>query len=83
MPYIRRGGVKYLQVRHAILCKRCMNTLESVSIHDFKMCPCGLVGIDGGIEEGNRILGNPENYLDRRVYCFNIGNRKYWLNNDE
>lgn len=32
------------------------------------MCPCGLVGIDGGIEAGNSILGNSKDILNLSTY---------------
>jgi hypothetical protein len=53
MSFIIYGGVKYYKKRHAIMCKKCFDTIESVHQHDFKYCSCKLVGIDG-----DRILGN-------------------------
>ena len=79
MPSIVYGGVKYTQIRHAIQCKRCLETIESKDIHDFKYCSCGAVGIDGGMSEGNRILGNLADVEERSVYCANVGNKKLWL----
>jgi hypothetical protein len=79
MPYIVYGGVKYIQIRHAVKCKKCLETIVSNSIHDFKYCGCGAVGIDGGIFEGNTILGNPSDMESRSMYVANVGNKKVWL----
>jgi hypothetical protein len=46
-------------------------------IHDFKMCSC--VGIDGGISDGNRTLGNPSDMENRSMYCAIVQNKKIWL----
>nr|DAR44169.1 MAG TPA: Trm112p-like protein [Caudoviricetes sp.] len=31
-----------------IRCKKCGDTIESKTVHDFKFCKCGLVAVDGG-----------------------------------
>jgi len=74
MPSIRYGGVKYIQVRHAIYCKLCKDTLESKFNHEFKMCLCGSIGIDD-----TRILGSLENIEQRSIYCAFINGKKLWL----
>jgi len=79
MPSITYGGVEYIQIRHAIYCRQCKDTIESKSVHDFKFCSCGSVGIDGGIFAGNRILGNLSDIQDRSVYRAIIGNKIIWL----
>jgi len=77
MPSIIYAGVKYTQVRHAVFCKKCLETIESKNIHDFKYCSCGSVGIDGGISDGNRILGNL--FENRSMYCAIVQKKKIWL----
>ena len=79
MSFIVYGGVKYTQVRHAVYCKKCLETIESRFIHDFKTCSCGAVGIDGGISDGNRVLGDPSDIEIRSMYCAIIENMKIWL----
>jgi len=79
MSTIVYGGVKYKQTRHAIQCKKCLETIESKHVHDFKLCSCDAVGIDGGISAGNRLLGNLEDMENRSMYCAVINNRKMWL----
>jgi hypothetical protein len=79
MPSIVYGGLRYTQVRHAIYCKNCKETIESKHVHDFKYCSCKAVGIDGGISAGNRILGNLSDMEDRSMYCIIIQNKKVWL----
>jgi hypothetical protein len=79
MPYIVYGGVKYYQVRHAILCKLCRDTIESKHTYDFKMCSCGSVGIDGGVVAGNRIIGDRDHYENRSMYLARVNGKKLWL----
>lgn len=79
MPFILYAGVKYTQTRHAIQCKKCLETVESKDRHDFKTCSCGSVGIDGGIFDGNRILGYPSDIENRSMYCAIVQKKKIWL----
>ena len=79
MPSILYGGVRYTQTRHAIQCKKCLDTIESKDIHDFKLCSCQSVGIDGGISAGNRILGNISDIENRSMYCAIVEKKKIWL----
>ena len=79
MPYIMYGGVKYFQIRHAIKCKKCLEVIESKDCHDYKSCSCNSVAIDGGIKEGNRILGNLSDIEDRRMYAAIIQKKRIWL----
>ena len=79
MPSIVYGGVLYSQVRHAIYCKLCKDTIESKHRQDFKWCSCRSIGIDGGIEPGNSIIGDPENIEQRSIYCASVNGKKIWL----
>jgi len=79
MSSIIYGGVRYIQTRHAIYCKKCFDTIESKSIHDFKRCSCGAVGVDGGISAGNHILGNLSDMECRSMYCAVVAGKKIWL----
>ena len=79
MPSILYGGLRYTQIRHAIQCKKCSETIESKDIHDLKYCSCKAVGIDGGISEGNRILGNLSDIEERSIYCANVLKKKFCL----
>ena len=40
MPSIVYAGVRYIQARHTIRCRKCLETIESNDIHDFKLCSC-------------------------------------------
>lgn len=71
MPSIVYGGLRYEQVRHAIYCKKCKETIESKT---FKYCSCGAVGIDE-----THILGNLSDMEDRSMYCAIVHGRKVWL----
>jgi len=79
MPSIIYGGLRYTQIRHAIYCKKCKETIESKHVHDFKYCSCKAVGIDGGISAGNRILGHLSDMEDRSMYRATIEKKKVWL----
>ena len=68
MPSVVINGITYIQEKHAIQCKKCSDVIESTSHHDFKYCSCKAVGIDGGISNGNRILGNLNDIEDKCVY---------------
>jgi hypothetical protein len=70
------GGVKYKKVRHAVLCRRCKETIESSDkhAHDYKVCACGSVGIDN-----DRVIGTITNMEDRSVYCAKIAGKTIWL----
>jgi len=82
MSTILFGGIKYHQIRHAIYCKICKETVESKSVHDYKVCKCGTVGVDGGVEPGNRILGNLANMESRSMFRAIVGGKVFWLPED-
>lgn len=42
-----------------VQCIHCDDIIESTHRHDFKMCKCGKIGVDGGKEYLRRI-GKPE-----------------------
>jgi hypothetical protein len=67
------GGVKYLLTRHAVYCKGCKDTIESNHDHDFKICACGLIGIDGGIKVIRLYL------KIRSIYCAFIHGKRVYL----
>ena len=46
-------------MRNLAKCKRCGDIIESKSVHDFQICSCGSVFVDGG-EEYLRRGGDPE-----------------------
>ena len=79
MPSIVYAGVRYTQTRHAIQCKKCLDTIESKHKNDFKYCSCNAVGIDGGISAGNRIIGNLSDIEYKSMYCAIIEKKKIWL----
>lgn len=83
MPCITYGGLKYEQTRHAIYCKTCKTTVESKSTHDYKMCSCNTVGVDGGLESGNRIIGHKTAWEPRMMYVATVNKKKLWLPESE
>ena len=46
-----------------IQCKHCGDIIESKTTHDFKMCSCGKVGVDGGPDYLRRV-GKLEDFID-------------------
>lgn len=74
------GGVKYYKVRHAVMCRLCKETIESSdkNAHDYKVCTCGSVGIDGGIKDG-RLIGSLEHMENRSVYSAKVAGKTLWL----
>ena len=79
MPSIVYDGLIYTQTRHAIKCRKCLETIESKHSRDFKYCSCKTVGIDGGISSGNRVLGNPSDMEYKSMYCSIVNKKKLWL----
>ena len=79
MPSIIYGGVRYIQTRHVVQCKKCNEIIESKHVHDFKLCSCKAVGVDGGISAGNRILGDLSDMENRSMYCAIVDKKKIWL----
>jgi hypothetical protein len=79
MPSILYDGVRYIQTKHAIQCKKCLEIIESKHSRDFKYCSCKAVGIDGGISSGNRIIGNLSDIDYRSMYCAIVNKKKIWL----
>ena len=72
------GGVKYYKVRHAVMCRLCKETIESLYVHDYKLCACKSVGIDGGIKDG-RLIGSLEHMENRSVYSAKVAGKTLWL----
>lgn len=49
-----------------IQCKHCKDILESKSVHDFKLCKCGKVGVDGDLQYLRR-QGTKEDYIELSI----------------
>ena len=49
-------------ITNKIRCKKCGDIIESKHVHDFKMCKCGAVGVDGGHDYLRR-LGNLDDWV--------------------
>jgi hypothetical protein len=79
MSSIVYGGLRYVQIRHAIYCKNCFDTIESKDSRDFKYCSCRSIGIDGGISSGNRIIGDITAIENRSMYCAIVQEKRIWL----
>jgi hypothetical protein len=82
MPSITHDGVQYIQTRHAMRCKKCGDTIESKSRHDYVRCSCGAIALDGGISLGNRVCGSLCDMEDKSVYRYMDGKKKVYLPSD-
>jgi len=49
-------------MRNRAKCQRCDDVIESTHRHDFKMCSCGAISVDGGSDywKGS---GRPEDFM--------------------
>lgn len=48
-------------------CRKCEDFIQSKHRHDFQMCKCGAVGVDGGLDYLRRI-GDPEDFCEESVF---------------
>lgn len=46
-----------------IQCKKCKDIIESKYVHDFKLCVCRNIAVDGGLEYLRRV-GNLEDIIE-------------------
>lgn len=53
--------------RNAVKCKHCGQVVESRYTHDFVLCKCGRVAVDGG-KEYLRRLGDSNDYTELSEY---------------
>ena len=53
-------------ITNKIKCKKCGDIVESKHCHDFRMCKCESVGVDGG-HDYLRSTGNREDYEELSV----------------
>lgn len=54
-------------IKNKIACLVCGDIIESTYQYDFKMCSCGKVGVDGGLEYMRR-LGDQRYWKEMSVY---------------
>ena len=50
-----------------IRCKKCNEIIESTHRHNFKVCKCGAVAVDGGLDYLRR-CGNREDWAELSEY---------------
>ncbi len=55
-------------VANKALCLHCDEVVESKHRHDYVMCSCRSIGVDGGTDYIRRI-GDPSDYVDMCVYA--------------
>ena len=82
MSILIYGGVKYIKIRHAVYCKLCQDTIISYDLHDYKLCSCRAIAIDGGIESGSSLIGSLLDMEDRSIYCAIVNGKRIWLPQD-
>lgn len=54
-------------IHNRIQCKKCNQVIESKYRHEFVLCKCGTVGIDGGLDYIRRI-GNRNDYIELSIF---------------
>ena len=65
-----------------IICLKCNDIIESLSVHDYKKCKCGACSIDGG-NEYTRISGDFKYFIGymmmdmKKKYLLKIINCRY------
>ncbi len=53
-------------IKNSIKCKHCKDIITSKNRHDFNMCSCNKVGVDGGLDYLRRI-GDLKDYEDLSI----------------
>ena len=51
-------------IRNAIKCKICGDVIESLSVHDYKVCSCGACAVDGGHEYLRRLAKSFDDIIE-------------------
>lgn len=62
--------------RNSVRCGICGDEIVSNYTHDFKMCSCGNVGVDGGHDYRRRVY-RTEQWEDTSVYTVRTIDRPY------
>ena len=57
-------------LRNAIICNKCHDLVESTDRHDFVMCSCGSVGVDGGKEYLRRVYDTENGYVEACIFWY-------------
>lgn len=57
---------------NGVVCKKCGEYIRSKNRHDFVVCGCGAVGIDGG-SWYCRLIGKWENFDIKTIYFRDVG----------
>jgi hypothetical protein len=45
-----------------VMCRKCVDVIQSENPHDFIKCQCGAISIDGG-DAYTRCIGHPEDFI--------------------
>ncbi len=56
-----------MAIQNEIECRKCGERIYSGYRHDFKVCSCGSVGVDGGLAYLRR-MGNRDDYIEHSTY---------------
>lgn len=56
-----------MMIKNAIKCKKSGEVIESVSLHDFKICLCGACAVGGGHEYLRRSAPSLDDFSDLSV----------------
>jgi len=56
--------IKTKILRNRVQCSSCLEFIESLHRHDFKMCSCGAVAVDGGKDYLKRVFSVNYPYIE-------------------
>jgi len=59
--------MRVMIMTNKIKCKKCEDIIESTCRHDFRLCKCGAVSVDGGTDYLRR-CGNGEDWEELSVW---------------
>ena len=70
-----------MMIKNAIKCKKCGEVIESVSLHDFKICSCGACAVGGGHEYLRRSAPSLDDFIDLSVVKLDESADKLFFHN--
>lgn len=72
-------------IANKIQCKKCKEIIESESVHDYKMCKCKTVAVDGGKEYMKRAFPKwaPEDWYIELSHYIDDNGKEHNYENDK
>jgi len=60
-------AAQYTIIRNSAMCLKCNEHIESIHRHDFVVCKCGNIGVDGGKDYLRRMVEDDSKYKDTSI----------------